>query len=149
MSVLHQKLVSVNNVDVLRNERVCQLKFSIFIVIYAVASAAFGLGLILTPGQILPMYGVEMDAALILIAQFFGAALITLALLTWLVRNLSDSETQRVIVFALLVGEAIGLILALIGQFNGVFNTLGWSIVAVYLVFALGLAYFQFSKPAS
>jgi hypothetical protein len=66
-----------------------------------------------------------------------------------LVRNLSDSETQRVIVFALLVGEAIGLILALIGQFNGVFNALGWSIVAVYLVFALGLAYFQFSKPAS
>lgn len=118
-------------------------------VIYAVVSAAFGLGLILTPGQILPIYGVEMDAALILIVQFFGAALITLALLTWLVRNLSDSETQRVIVFALLVGEAIGLILALIGQFNGVFNALGWSIVAVYLVFALGLAYFQFSKPAS
>ena len=125
------------------------MKFSTFMVIYAVVSAAFGLGFVLMPGQILPIYGVEPDAALRLIGQFFGAALLSLALLSWLARNLSDSESRRAIVLALLVGEAIGFIFALIGQFNGILNVLGWSVVVVYLIFTLGLAYFQFSKPAS
>jgi uncharacterized membrane protein len=125
------------------------MKFSTFMVIYAIVSAAFGLGFVLMPGQILPIYGVEPDAALRLIGQFFGAVLISLALLTWLVRNLSDSDTRRAIVLALFVGETIGFILALLGQLKGVFNALGWSVVVVYLFFALGLAYFQFSKPTS
>ena len=125
------------------------MKFSTFMVIYALVSAVFGLGFVLMPGQILPIYGVEPDAALRLIGQFFGAALLSLAILSWLARNLSDSESRRAIVLALLVGEAIGFIFALIGQFNGILNVLGWSVVIVYLIFTLGLAYFQFSKPAS
>ena len=125
------------------------MKFSTFMVIYAVISAAFGLGFVLMPGQILPMYGVEPNAALNLVGQFLGAALVSLSLLTWLVRNLSASETRRAIILALLVGETIGFVLALIGQLNGIFNVMGWSVVAVYLLFALGLAYFQFSKLAS
>ena len=125
------------------------MKFSTFMVIYALVSAVFGLGFVLMPGQILLIYGVEPDAALRLIGQFFGAALLSLALLSWLARNLSDSESRRAIVLALLVGEAIGFIFALIGQFNGILNVLGWSVVIVYLIFTLGLAYFQFSKPAS
>jgi hypothetical protein len=125
------------------------MKFSTFMVIYAVVSAVFGLGFVLMPGQLLPIYGVDPGAALRLIGQFFGAALLSLAILSWLVRNLSDSEIRRAIVLALLVGEAIGFVMALIGQLNGIFNVLGWSVVAVYLLFALGLAYFQFSKPGS
>jgi hypothetical protein len=118
-------------------------------VTYAIVSAAFGLGFVFMPGQILPMYGVEPNAALKLIGQFLGAALVSLAILAWLVRNLSDSEAWRAIVLALFVGETLGFIFALIGQINGIFNVMGWSVVAVYLLFAVGLAYFQFSKPAS
>ena len=125
------------------------MKFSTFMVTYAIVSAAFGLGFVFMPGQILPMYGVEPNAVLNLVGQFLGAALVSLALLTWLVRNLNASETRRAIILALLVGETIGFVLALIGQLNGIFNVMGWSVVAVYLLFDLGLAYFQFSKPAS
>jgi len=125
------------------------MKFSTFMIMYAVVSAVFGLGFVLMPGQLLPIYGVEPDAALRLIGQFFGAAIISLAILAWLARNLNDSEARRAIVLALLVGETLGLIMALIGQLNGILNALGWSVVVVYLVFALGLAYFQFSKSAS
>jgi hypothetical protein len=125
------------------------MKFSTFMVIYALVSAAFGLGFVLLPGQLLPIYGVAPGAALRLIGQFFGAALLSLAILSWLVRNLSDSETRQAIILALLVGEVIGFIMALIGQLNGIFNTLGWSVVVVYLFFTLGLAYFRFSKSVS
>ena len=125
------------------------MKFNTFMVIYAVVSTVFGLAFVFTPGLILPIYGVEPDAALRLIGQLFGAVLISLDLLAWLVRNLRDSETQHVVILALLVGEALGFILALIGQLNGVLNALGWSVVVVYLFFALGLVYLQFSKSAS
>ncbi|MGD8406240.1 MAG: hypothetical protein PVJ21_21470 [Anaerolineales bacterium] len=125
------------------------MKFSTFMMIYAVVSAVFGLGFVLMPGQLLPIYGVEPDAALRLIGQFFGAALLSLALLAWLARNLRNTEARRAIVLALLVGETLGFIFALIGQINGIFNVMGWSVVVVYLFFALGLAYFQFSKPTS
>ena len=125
------------------------MKFSTFMVIYAVVSTVFGLAFVFTPGLILPIYGVEPDAALRLIGQLFGAVLISLALLAWLVRNLRDSETQHAVILALLVGEALGFILALIGQLNGVLNVLGWSVVVVYLCFSLGLVYLQFSKSAS
>jgi len=118
-------------------------------VIYAVITVAFGIGFVLAPGQILALYGVEPDAPSRLIGQFFGAVLISLAILAWLARNFSESEARRAIVIALLVGETTGLIVALMGQMNGVLNALGWSAVAVYLFFALGLAYFQFAKPAS
>ena len=125
------------------------MKFSTFTVIYTVVSAVFGLGFVLMPGQLLLIYGVEPDAALRLIGQFFGAAIISLAILAWLVRNLSNSEARQAIVLALFVGETLGFVMALIGQLNGILNALGWSVVVVYLVFALGLAYFQFFKPAS
>ena len=125
------------------------MKFNTFMLVYAVISAVFGLGFVFIPGLLLPLYGVEPDAALKLIGQLFGAVLISLALLAWLVRNLRDSETQRPVIISLLVGEALGFILALIGQLNGVFNALGWSVIAVYLFFTLGLAYLLFSKSAS
>lgn len=118
-------------------------------IVYAVVSAAFGLGFVIAPEQLFPIYGVTPDAALKLIGQLFGAVLISLSLLTWFARNFSDSDARRVIVLALLVGETIGFILALIGQLNGVLNALGWFVVVTYLCLALGLAYLQFLKPGT
>jgi uncharacterized membrane protein len=118
-------------------------------VIYAVITVVFAIGFVLAPGQMLSIYGVEPDAPSRLIGQFFGAVLISLALLTWLARGFGNSEARRAIVLALLAGETVGLIVALMGQLNGVLNVLGWSAVAVYLFFALGLAYFQFGRSAS
>ena len=77
------------------------------------------------------------------------AALVSLALLAWLVRNASDSQARKAIVSALLVGETLGFILVLIGQLRGVFNSPGWSVVATHLILALGFAYFQFFEPTS
>ena len=33
-------------------------------------------------------------------------------------------------------------------QLKGVVNSLGWSTVAIYLLLAIGFAYFQFTKPS-
>ncbi len=82
-------------------------------------------------------------------AQLFGATLLTFAILTWTARNAGDSAARAAIVLALFVGDAIGFVLALMAQLRGVVNQLGWSTVVIYLLLALGFAYFQFTKPAS
>jgi len=125
------------------------VSFKIFMVIYAILSGVFGLGFVLVPGILFPIYGVEPNASLRFIGQLFGAVLISLAFLSWLVRNLGDSVNRRAILYALFAGETLGFIIALIGQINGVLNIFGWLIVAVYLFLAVGLAYFLFVKPAS
>jgi hypothetical protein len=115
----------------------------------AVVAAIFGLALVIAPGQTTSLYGVTADAALRYVAQLFGAALIGFAVLTWAARNAADSEARRAIVLALFVADALGFILALLGQLGGVVSALGWSTVVIYLLLALGFGYFQFvKKPA-
>jgi len=39
-------------------------------------------------------------------------------------------------------------VVTLIAQLTGLFNLLGWGIVAIYMFFAAGYGYFWFAKPA-
>jgi small-conductance mechanosensitive channel len=125
------------------------MKFRTFMTIYALVSILFGLGFVLVPGLVLSIYGVETDLAFRYIGQLFGAALISLAVLAWSSKDASVSEARKMSVLPLLVGEAIGFVLALIGQLNGALNVLGWSVVVVYLFLGIGLAYYYFARSAS
>jgi hypothetical protein len=107
----------------------------------------FGLGFVLAPGLVLSIYGVETDLSFRYIGQLFGAALVSLAVLAWLLKEASPKARQGG-VLALLVGEVLGLILSVIGQLSGALNVLGWSVVVVYLFLSAGLAFFYF-KPAA
>jgi hypothetical protein len=120
------------------------MKLSAFLVINAIIAAVFGVTFVLVPGQVLSLYGIVGDAPLEYMGQLFGAALVSFAVLTWWVRNVPDSEARRAILLALLVGDAIGFVVALIAQLGGVVTALGWSTVAIYLLLAIGLAYFRF-----
>ena len=115
-------------------------------VINAVITAVYGLAFVIIPERLLLLYGNPVDAPMKYIGQLFGATLIAFAVLSWSARNSSDSEARKAIVLALFIGDAIGFIVALIGQFNAVVNALGWSTVAIYLLLSLGFGYFSFKK---
>ncbi len=125
------------------------MKLGTLMVINTVLAALYGLAFVLVPTQLISLYGLTVDAPLRYTGQLFGAALISFAVLTWSARNAPDSEARRSIVLALFIGDALGFILALVGQLGGVVNALGWTTVAVYLLLAVGFGYFQFLKPAS
>ena len=125
------------------------MKLHTVMVINAVAGIAFGLVFILAPGRSLLLYGHAPTAGLSYLAQLLGAALLSFGLLTWAARNSSDSDARRAILLALVVGYAIGFVLALIAQIRGVENVFGWSTVATYLLLALAFGYFRFVRPAS
>jgi hypothetical protein len=124
------------------------MKLGNLFTVNAVIACLFGLGFVFAPAKVLAQYGLTVDAGFGLVAQLFGAALLGYAILTWSARKAGDSDARRAIVLALFVSNAVGFVLALMAQLKGLVNTLGWSTVAIYLVLALGFAYFQFTKPS-
>ena len=125
------------------------MKLSNLMVIKAIICLALGIGMVLIPRPLLSFYDVTLGPGGILMTRLFGAALILLGLLLWFARNAAESEALRAIVLAVFIGDAIGFIVALLGQLGGVANALGWINVALYLLLALGFGYFQFMKPSA
>jgi hypothetical protein len=124
------------------------MKLGNLFAVNAVIAGIFGLAFVIAPARVLAQYGLTVDAGFGLVAQLFGAALVGYAILTWGVRNAGDSDARRAIVFTLFVSDGVAFVIALMGQLKGLVNSLGWSTVAIYLLLALGFAYFHFSKPA-
>jgi hypothetical protein len=114
-----------------------------------VIALAFGLGFLLAPRALLPLYGVAVDPGIVLMSRFFGAALVQLGMVLYLIRDVSDIRTQRGVVIGSFLGSLAGLVVALTGQFWGVINQLGWSTVAIYGLLTLGYGSFMFGRPAA
>jgi NAD/NADP transhydrogenase beta subunit len=96
------------------------------------------------------LYGVTLDPAGAMMTQFFGAAFLLLSIVLWLARNAPYSEvTLRALVLAIVIGDTIGFIVALLAQLSGVPNALGWLNVALWLLLALGFGYIRFVKKSA
>ena len=125
------------------------MKLSTMMVIKAVVCLVFGILFVLVPGPLMSIYGVSLGSGGILVARLYGASLFGNLLLTWFARNDTGSDALRASVLALTVYDAIGFVVALGAVLTGVMNALGWAVVALYLLLALGFGYFQFVKPSA
>ena len=123
------------------------MRLSTLLTAAGVLALVFGLGFLLAPRSLLPMYGVTPDPMVVLMARFFGATLVQLGLILYLIREVGDSRTQRGVILGSFVGSLAGLVVALTAQFWGLLNSLGWSSVAIYGVLLLGYGSFVFGKP--
>ena len=117
-----------------------------FLSVAAILAFLFGLGFILMPGQLTSLYNVELNAGGILTAQLFGSALLGFGLLNWFGRDFSDDRAKQAVLTANLATDALGFIFSLMAQLGGVpgINAQGWSSVLIYLLLAVGFAYFRF-----
>lgn len=125
------------------------MKLSTFLSIVGVVATLFGIGFVAAPAEVLAQYGITADRSVAIMSRLFGAALINIGLIAWFARFIVDSVGRRSIVLAGLIGDVIGLFVALQGQMNGDVNALGWSTVIIYGLFAIGFACFQFAPKRS
>ena len=123
------------------------MKLRTFLIIAAVIALSYALGLILMPAFMATTYGIGTSAPEILLARFYGVELLALGLINWLAKDLPVSSLRPIITGSL-IANVVGTIFAIIGTVGGVMNSFGWSSVAIYLLIALGFAYFQFMAPA-
>ena len=82
-----------------------------------------------------------------LMSGYFGAMLLGVGVICYFASGATASALRKNVILGLFVADTIGFVLALIAQFSGKFNGLGWILVILWLVLALFLAYFHFLKP--
>ena len=121
------------------------MKVTTFLIIKAIVSLAFGIAFVLLQVILMGIYGTTLDPAGALMAQFAGAGLIGIGLICWLGRS-AGNNAQRAITLSLFICDTVGFIVALVGQLSGLMNQLGWMVVALWLLLALGNGYCRFLK---
>ena len=114
------------------------MRLNTLLLIAGVLALVFGLGFLLVPDAVLPLYGIEAAVGTILMSRFFGVALFQLGLTLYLLREVREPATQRALAKAGVAGSAAGLAVALMGVLGGLVNALGWSTVAIYGVLLVG-----------
>jgi len=125
------------------------MRLSTLLFIGGLLALGFGLGFLLIPRPTLTLYGVPTDPSVVLMARFFGAALVQLGLVLFLIRDVGDPRTQRGVVIGSFIGSVVGLVVALTGQFWDLVNQFGWSTVAIYALLTLGYGSIMFGRPAA
>ncbi len=125
------------------------MRLSTLLLIAGLLALVFGLGFLLVPRPMLTLYGAPTDPHIVLMARFFGAALVQVGLVLYLIRDVGDPRTQRGVVIGSFIGSVAGLVVALTGQFWGLVNQFGWSTVAIYALLTLGYGSIMFGRPAS
>ena len=121
------------------------MKLKGFLVFKAIISIADGIALLIVPVAYMGMIGVALGVEGAIAARFFGTMLIGMGLICWFSRG-GERSTIGNILLSLFITDVIGFILALRIQLAGLMNSLGWIVVAVWLILALGLGYFRFLK---
>jgi hypothetical protein len=111
-----------------------------FFLVAGALALVFGLGFLLAPGAVLPVYGVAVDPGITLMSRFFGAALVHLGVLLYLVRETRDPATQHGLALSGVVGSVAGLAVAVMAVLGRVVNVVGWSTVVIYAALFLGYA---------
>lgn len=128
------------------------MKLSTLMLTKSVICLVFGTIFVLAPAALLAIYGVKnADASVVFMTRLYGAAFLLLGIMLWFARNDPGSVALRAIVLAVLIGDAVGFVVALLGQLGAVLNGLGWSVVALYLLLALGFGYYfvRIDKPSA
>jgi len=121
------------------------MKIGVFLAIAAAIAIIYGVGFILVPGFVLTIYGMTADAALSLMARYFGLTLLGMGLITWLVRETTDGKALRGLLTGLSVQGVIGLLVSIWGTVNGTMNGMGWSGVLIYAILLAGYLYCLFA----
>ena len=125
------------------------MSYRIMFVLNALVALAFGVVFLFVPTMGLGFFGTEARVAEVLVARFFGSAMLTIGLLLWFAKDGADEGAQRGMGTALLVGSVAGLIVTVIGvsPASGVIRSNGWIAIVLYAVFGLGYAYLVFLQP--
>lgn len=109
-----------------------------------------GLAFLFVPEKILLQMGTsETYVSTILAVRFLGTAMITIGLLLWFVKDISDGSAQKGLGFAMLASIFITFVLTLIGSVSStsVIRSNSWILIVVYALFSLGYGFLLFLKP--
>lgn len=108
----------------------------------------FALALLLGPAIVLKFFGLTGSPTEALLAQLIGAGLIGVGILSWFAKDFADAHALQAAVVSLFVTSAVAFVVGLLAVLAKVPKSgNAWIGVVLFLLFAVGFAYFQFLGP--
>jgi len=121
--------------------------YKILFILNALVVFALGAALLFVPEMALGQFQAQMRVTEVVQARYLGAALLTLGLMLWFIKDVSDERLQKNFSVVGLVGAILAVIVTIIGITKGVLTINSWIPIVVEVVFALGYAFMLFLKP--
>ena len=121
--------------------------YKVLFVLNALVVIVLGAGLIFVPEMVLGQFQTQLRVPEVVQARYLGAALLTLGLMFWFAKDVSDERLQKNFSAVGLIGAVLAVIVTIIGITKGVLSINSWIPVVVEVVFGLGYAFMLFLKP--
>ena len=125
------------------------MKIKTIMSIKAVVVFFFGLGFLFMTEFLMSLYGMSICSGGIAAGKLLGQMYLVISLLLWLCRNSTDTVTKVGFARGVTIGDAVGTIVSLWAVLSGAMNWMGWSAVAIYLIFTVGFGYFVIRPEAA
>lgn len=106
----------------------------------------FALGFIIAPGTLFSTFGVSPDAFGIALARMFGSALLAICTLVYYARSKDSADLKTAALRTMFVYWLVSSVFLIITQLGGLFNSMGWSTVAMHLGFLIWTGIYTFKK---
>jgi len=120
------------------------MKLRTLLIINALLIGGSGITAVLKPAIVCSLYGVDINAEVLMMSQYAGLGSIAVALVAWFCRKVKDPGALKGLLLALFLTFVIGAIITVQNTISGVI-AFGWPVFVLYAVFAIGYAYFLFS----
>lgn len=120
------------------------MKLKILFIVNAVILGGSGICAVLFPASVCKIYGVEINSEVMMMAQYAGLGSIATALVAWFSRKVRDTLALKGITLALFLTFTAGAVISIQSTISGVI-AFGWLIIVLYLLLAIGYAYFLIS----
>ena len=113
------------------------MKVFVFFWIKAVIALVFALLLLILPMTAASWFGVEVSSGGSMIVQMLGFLLLGIALICTFAGFNESTLSVRNTMFSLAITDTLGFLVLLLGQINGVMNSLGVLLVVLWALLAL------------
>ncbi len=124
------------------------MSYRILFILNAIVVMLAGALFLIMPQTALSQFGVEVYVSTVLVARFFGGAMLMSGIFIWFLKDVFDQKTQKNLGMAMFAGSVGGFILSLIGTtYSSVIRTNGWILLVITVVFSMCYAFLLFLMP--
>jgi len=115
-----------------------KMSSKVFLTISSIIGVLYALGFLIVPEVMARIYGVDANPSAILEVRFFGATLLGLGLIFWVLRGTEDRAVLKSILTGFAISAAVGAGVATWGTYTGIMSQVGWSVTVIYALLFIG-----------
>jgi hypothetical protein len=120
----------------------------LFFTVVAVLYLILGIGHVVAPAAFQSGLGLTLTPSADLLARVIGSAAVGFALVNWGCRDAPPSRLFTMVLAGNLAEKVIQVGLILYAINVGIFNAMGWGVLALQALIGIGFAYFLFGRRA-